>query len=399
MQSYNSRKDLLRIIQKDLDGKSTPKERAFLELYYGFFEKKEDLLEKLSVEEKLSLQETMEVNILNNINQKKKAPIKIIYRGFYRKLAAASVFLALGFGAHLYFKAYKNTKEEVKISYNQKKEMFTDKATLTLADGRRVSLDDVSKGQIAEESGIVIEKLFDGSITYSIKDQKAGSRENNEVLSYNTITTPNGSLYKINLPDGTQVWLNAESALKYPISFVGNTRVVELTGEAYFEVAKNKQQPFIVKAKGSEVRVLGTHFNISAYKNDETIKTTLTEGSVLISKSNLQKMLRPGQQSLINDASNNIEIKEVDVEEALAWKNGYFIFNNEDIKTVMKTISRWYNIDVVYEGEIKNEVFIGTVSRFDSIEKLLKTIELTGGVKFKVEAKPDRKGKKVIVMP
>lgn len=397
MQSYNSKKDLLAIIQKYLEGKSSQKEKEFLELYYGFFEREDDLLNKLSEEEMQSLQETMEANILRDINQSNKAQVKVrkISEAFYKILAAASVLLIIGFVAFLYFNS-PDLKNDGGIARHQNNQPLSkDKAILTLADGTEVSLDDAQNGELAEESGAIIKKLVDGSITYFVKDKQ----DKNQSLFYNTIATPNGSLYKINLPDETQVWLNAESSLKYPTSFNGKTRTVELIGEAYFEVAKNKNQPFIVKAKGAEVRVLGTQFNLSAYDNDDVVKTTLTEGSVLIKKNGVQKALKPGQQSVVDNASNNIEVKDVDVEEAMAWKNGYFIFNNEDIKTVMKMISRWYEIEVVYQGNIQNEVFIGTVSRFDNIEKLLKTIELTGGVTFKVENKPGKKERRVIVMP
>jgi transmembrane sensor len=401
MEKNNTRSDLAKMIQKYLDGKASAKELEFLESYYGYFEKEEDMLDSLPENEKNLMQDHIEANILRSIKEKKDVKLRNIWPiRFYKPLIAASLLIMLGAGAYLFMKPMSNQidKKEILTAADKVKATNGNSAILTLANGKQLILDQMQKGPIANDAGVSISKSEDGKLVYTIKD--LSSSEHTEKLMYNTITTPNGNEYQVNLPDGTKVWLNAESTLKYPVVFAKDNRSVELDGEAYFEVTNSKNKPFLVNAKNTQVRVLGTHFNINAYKNDEMVKTTLLEGSVAVKKNSIEKILKPGEQSIIYNQSPDIRVKEVDLEEVLAWKRGYFIFNDEDIKTVMKTIARWYNIEVVYESEIKNEIFIGTVSRFDSIEKLLKTIELTGGVHFKIDSKPGNKNeRRVTVMP
>ena len=188
------------------------------------------------------------------------------------------------------------------------------------------------------------------------------------------------------LSDGTKVWLNAASSLKFPSSFIGRNRTVELTGEAYFEVAKNKEMPFIVKFNDANIEVLGTHFDIKAY-NDEETKATLAEGSIRISKNSQQKILVPGQQVVVSKEEGNLEVSQANMDEALAWVNGYFIFHDASIENIMKTVARWYDVDVTYAAVIKNKKFGGRVSKYKNISDLLKNIELTGTIHFKVEGR------------
>lgn len=399
MEKNNTKSDLAVMIRKYLAGKASAKELEFLESYYGYFDKEEDMLTMLTEEERKLMQDDIEANILKIIKDKQHVKPGFNIIRFYKPFVAASLLFIVGAGTYFFLKPKlkEAIKEEVIISAGNVKPTDGHSAILTLANGKQLILDQMEKGTIANDAGVSISKSEDGKLVYTINKTNAVPTTGN---LFNTVSTPNGNKYQVNLPDGTKVWLNAESTLKYPVVFGKYSRLVELNGEAYFEVAKLKSIPFIVKSKNMHVRVLGTHFNIKAYTNDEVIKTTLLEGSVAIKKSDTEKILKPGEQSLVYNDSQDIKVKEVDVEEVLAWKRGYFIFNDEDIRTVMKTIARWYNIEVVYEGEIKNEIFIGTVSRFDNIEKLLKTIELTGGVHFKIEPKAGNKGeRRVIVMP
>lgn len=259
-----------------------------------------------------------------------------------------------------------------------------DKATLTLADGTVVDLDSSGTGRMAQQGNTSI-KIRDGKIIYA--SNKAGSAE----IAYNTITTPRGGQYQVVLPDGTRVWLNATSYIKFPVAFAGNSRVVEVSGEAYFEVARNPSRPFIAKVKDVEVEVLGTHFDIMAYGEEGKIATTLLEGSVRVSRGKEKYAIAPGQQVVWKeDGAFNLN-NDVDLEEVVAWKNGKFHFNNADIKTIMRQIARWYDVDVEYQNVEADIRLGGIVSRKEDIRQLLDYFETTGKVKFKVE------GKKIIV--
>jgi len=257
-------------------------------------------------------------------------------------------------------------------------------ATLTLANGRKVSLANASKGEIGRESGIIITKSGDGKLVYQV------SEKGSDPDATNTLSTARGETYQVRLPDGSLVYLNAASSLTYTTSLIQNgKRIVTLSGEGYFEVAKDKQHPFIVKTGRQEVEVLGTHFNISSYADDEVEKTTLLEGSVKLSASGNYKLLKPGQQAKLS--AGKITISETDTDLAVAWKNNEFVIESENIETIMKMISRWYNLEVVYLGEKTTQRFSGQVSRFDKLSKVLEIVESTGEARF------DLKGRTVYV--
>lgn len=258
-------------------------------------------------------------------------------------------------------------------------------ATLTLADGKKISLTDLSKGQVIKEGGIRIVKTADGQLVYEIKP---GS---NMAAGTNILSTAPGETYCVTLPDQSKVWLNADSRLTYNAALYGNgKRQLSLDGEAYFEVFKDKSHPFIVTTGAQQVEVLGTHFNISAYSTDKSIKTTLLEGRVKVKGNGSEKLMKPGQQAVLSPG--NIEVKAVQAEDAIAWKNGFFVFDNEDLQAVMTKIARWYNITVQFEDPaLKKETFYGSVSRFENIDTVLKSLERTGVVTFRV------RGQRVIV--
>jgi transmembrane sensor len=239
-------------------------------------------------------------------------------------------------------------------------------ATLTLADGRKISLTDAKNGQLAEQSGIKISKTADGQLVYNITNAENSSLS----LSYNTIETPPGGQYQVILPDGSKVWLNSASSLRYPVRFTGNERKVEISGEAYFEVAHNSKMPFRVINSNQIVEVLGTHFNIMAYPDESSTNTTLLEGSVRIIKENKSKIISPGQQTRVKNG--DIDVASVDVTQVTAWKEGYFMFKNEDIQSIMRQISRWYNLEVKYQGDIPEKVFGG---RYPVPEMCLKSLK------------------------
>jgi len=260
-------------------------------------------------------------------------------------------------------------------------------ATLTLGSGKKITLNTAKSGMIAVIGRTAIVKNAGGQITYDV-----AADDKTSPVEYNTVSTPRGGQFKVSLPDGTNVWLNAASSLTYPSAFRGNDREVSLTGEAYFEVAKNIHQPFIVTANYTQVRVLGTHFNVMAYKDEARVATTLLEGSVILRSGNADRKLVPGQQGLAGQVGEKIDIQQVDTNYVIAWKNGYFSFKNEGIKTVMNKIGRWYNVDIEYKGTPTDDVMGGSVSRTANIKELLGYLELTDLAKFKIE------GRKIVVI-
>lgn len=324
--------------------------------------------------------------MLQNILQKKITPVRRI--GLLVKIAAAVILISIS--AALYFSVTNKNASNTGIASTGKqlvKNEVTpggDKALLTLADGTVIMLDSVNNGTIASNENFTVTKTAEGKVIFN---PTAGSIPSKAGVGFNTMSTPRGGQYKLRLPDGTDAWLNAASSIRYPSAFSGNERKVEITGEVYFEVAKNAKMPFRVMANGTEVRVLGTHFNVNAYADEAVVQTTLIEGSVQVTKGNSSAMLVPGQQANI-DAENKLTlIKDADIEECLAWKNGFFIFRATNIKSIMRQVSRWYDVDVDYELPTDELEFSGAVSRKDHVSEILKIMELTGLVHFKIEGK------------
>ncbi|MBB5439613.1 hypothetical protein HDC92_003306 [Pedobacter sp. AK017] len=254
-------------------------------------------------------------------------------------------------------------------------------ATLTLANGKKIRLTDAANGELAKEAGVVITKTATGKLIYEIKDV------NTESDKINILTTENGETYQVRLPDGSSVWLNAASTLKYPASFAKlNRRTVELSGEGYFEVAKDKAHPFIVKTAQQEVEVLGTHFNINSYKDEPAIATTLMEGSVKVTSNQNNRILKPGEQALNN--GNSIKTEKVDFENIIDWKDDEFNLDNVKFKVAMRKIARWYDVEVIYNQTVSDDLETGGwISRNEKLSAVLKSIESTGFVHFKIEGR------------
>ncbi|MCU7547979.1 FecR domain-containing protein [Chitinophagaceae bacterium LB-8] len=325
-------------------------------------------------------------NVQKAIRREEKSA-KVV-RMNWRRMAVAAVFiLLLGSGAFWLWKSQK-TKQEIAISTQPKvnKDIApgSNKAILRLADGTEIVLDSARKGTLAQQDMVKIIMLDNGQVSYHSQNGKP-----NEIL-YNTITTPKGGQYQLVLADGTKVWLNAASSLHFPAAFAGKERVVELKGEGYFEVARNITMPFHVRVNGTDIQVLGTHFNINAYNNESAMLTTLLEGSVKVSKGTQTRMLKPGQQAAIGRGEQILVENDVNLDEVIAWKNGLFQFQSADLETILRQASRWYDIEVEYRDKI-SERFSGQISRNVNISQLLKILELTGKVQFEIE------GRKIIV--
>lgn len=299
---------------------------------------------------------------------------------FNRRWAAAAAILLIG-SIVLYFYMSPVLKPNVQLFA---KDILPagNQAVLTLADGKKIPLTAATTDAVIKDAGISIRKTADGKLVYEV----SGMPLNAGTSIQNTIATPKGGQWQVHLPDGTMVWLNAESSLTYPVTFAKlKTREVTLKGEAYFEVAKEAERQFIVHSAKQEVQVLGTHFNINAYPEEGAVRTTLLEGSVLVSENETKvgTVLKPGQQSVLTDAG--ISINNPDLEAVTAWKDGYFMFNNERQESIMRKISRWYNVEVVFADPAAKEVmYYGTLNRFDKVSKILDKLGQTGEVRYEV---------------
>lgn len=380
-------KEAKELLEKYRSGKCSPQEKLLLQKW--FHQLHENELTELTEADLKTAKKEFRKKISPLI---KDYGVKTIWP---RYISAAAIIIIISVGTLFYMDYLK--KSEAKHAVSEAKNDISpggNIATLTLADGRKISLTDAKNGHLAEQSGIKISKTADGQLVYNI----ANNENSSQSLSYNTIETPAGGQYQVILPDGSKVWLNSASSLRYPVRFTGNERKVEISGEAYFEVAHNNKMPFRVINSNQTVEVLGTHFNIMAYPDESSTNTTLLEGSVKIIKENKSKIISPGQQTRVKNG--NIDVASVDVTQAIAWKEGYFMFKNEDIQSIMRQISRWYNLEVKYEGQIPERVFGAKISRARNVSEVLEILESTGSIHFKI-IPGDAQGKerRIIVMP
>lgn len=308
-------------------------------------------------------------------------------RSRYIKLAAACLIACIAFGGYLVVRKQRAVRQ---IALNQKHDLLpgTDKAILTIANGQKIDLSDAGDGKLTTQGSIAVNKTKDGRIVYEHAAKNAGSAQ----LIYNTMTTPRGGQHQLTLSDGTVVWLDAASSITFPVVFSGNERAVAITGQAYFEVAHNAAKPFKVSANGQTVQVLGTHFNINAYTDEPEMKTTLLEGSIKISKDGNTEMLVPGQQAVIAANKKTIIVKAADTEEAIAWHMGLFKFNNASIQMVMRQLSRWYDVDISYEGNIPDRRFSGEIYRNVNASKIAEILSYKK-IHFRID------GRRIIVLP
>lgn len=383
------------LIDKYLAGSITEEEQRLLnEWYHSFNDSGAEVITPTD-ETAQQLSERIKNRLAETIRQEQ--PLyenKRIHIG--RISTAAAIILLLLVGSYFLFSSPQPTQHPIAKTTPDTIEHKNDiapggnKAILTLADGSTIIIDSAANGIISRQGNSKVQKLDNGSLVYTINGKEV--KEGEEAF-YNTLTTPRGGQYHITLADGTGVWLNAASSIRFPVMFTGSERKVVLTGEAYFEVAKNKDMPFKVMAGSSEVEVLGTHFNVNAYNDELSIKTTLLEGSVKVSVPNQPaKFLKPGQQSGINKKGEINTIDKADTEAAVAWKNGRFQFKSADLPTILRQIARWYDVDIVYNGNVSLH-FTGQLSKSLNASKIFETLSLTNEVHFKID------GKKVIVSP
>ena len=307
------------------------------------------------------------------------------------------ILLAGGLGYFLFNNPGKQNKEHANISQaNNIVPLNTSQAILTLGNGTKIILDSTGKSRLAQQAGAVVYQSADGQIAYRKNDSLPAAKQ---LPEYHTLSTPKGGEYEVVLPDGTAVWLNAASSITFPTVFTDAVRNVSVTGEAYFEVAKNAAKPFKVKVNDATIEVLGTHFNVSAYDDDPVAKATLLEGAIRLVTGHASKLLKPGQQAQFTNGGNTIKlITDADTEEAIAWKNGSFNFKNLDIGVVMNQIGRWYNMDIVYEGKKPEGLILGIMSRRTDLATVLTSLELTSGIHFDIKTStvPGQAGKIIV---
>ncbi|HWK06735.1 MAG TPA: FecR domain-containing protein [Puia sp.] len=355
------------------------------------------------------LAETQKREMLQRIFQDASKPARVVQMERetpYRRnwIVAACLVLLVGSATYLWLQQQKHPEIARTPGNNPVQPDLApggNKAILTLSNGASILLDSAANGILTQQGNTRVLKTGNGQLAYNITDEKPA-----EVL-YNTLATPRGGQYQLMLPDGSKVWLNAASSIHYPTAFMGRERKVEITGEAYFEVAPltseggqgplapkggHEKIPFIVAVNGMEVRVLGTHFNVNAYEDETTVRTTLLEGSVLVKKDAAIAYLKPGQQSRLSKGGAITVENDADVEEAIAWKNGLFHFSNSSLEDVMRQVARWYDVAIEYKGAIVPRQFGGEIPRSSNASDVLKILELSK-VHFQIE------GKKIIVMP
>jgi ferric-dicitrate binding protein FerR (iron transport regulator) len=381
-----TKEEYLLLYEKFLSGASSPEEQELIKVYQDEFELIDGPWNAEMMGSQVQAKDQIRQKLMSNIRVRKTHQIVLVKRW----LVAAVLLLCVSAGLIFLSRSKKISQQE--LAHYQLKSGKTvvpggNKAVLTLADGSVVALDSGPISKTIKQGNTSILNETKGLLVY------AASGSSEAAPLFNKIAVPRGGQYQVKLPDGTVVWLNSASSLRFPTQFSGKERSVELNGEAYFEVAKNKEMPFKVHVRDMEVRVLGTHFNVMAYDDEESINTTLLEGSVKVSNALQTAFIRPGQQASLKKSSGALGVEEVNTAEAIAWKNGNFLFADEDIETIMRRISRWYNVEVEYRGNLSDKNFAGSISRYENVSEVLKMLELTGTIHFKIE------GRRIIVMP
>lgn len=380
--------EFLEILSRYERGEANLSENEFVERYFTYLETRPGGLEAFSAEERDRIELSIFSRLQNSIHSSKPVIHRVHFLRRYR-WAAAAVFLFAMATTYL-FVFNKQGKPGNDIAKIDVKAPQKNRAMITLANGKTVYLDSAANGRLATFGNVKLVKLADGQVAYSGTSDK---------IEYNTITNPKGSkVIDMAFVDGSHVWLNAGSSVTYPVPFEGNERKVKISGEAYFEIAHDASKPFKVAKGDMEVTVFGTHFNVNAYDDESDIKVTLLEGSVKVSKGSANSMLKPGEQAQIpakdGTGANRVSIvNSVDIEQVMAWKEGQFIFENTDISTIMRQIGRWYDVQIVYQGEIPDRGLGGSMPRTENAGTLLGVLEETGIVHFTME------GDKITVLP
>nr|WP_121271412.1 FecR family protein [Pedobacter schmidteae] len=373
-----NQEQLDQLLARYVEGNCTDEEILQVEAMVEAYDNKQLQWENLNDAQRKTWLNNLHADIQESMTSYQARVFQLRNKFKMRRFAAAAAIIVIASTVVWLYRS--DTPKPKESSYANDVAPGKNAATITLANGKTINLSDAKNGVIIDASKLTYN---DGTVIDAHDGQQASAPQ--------TISTPAGGTYQVRLPDGTRVWLNAASSLKYPASFAAfKERKVELRGEAYFEVNKDKTHPFIVKTNRQEVQVLGTHFNVNAYASEKGDYTTLLEGSVKVNHSAKSYLLKEGEQAAVTAAT--VKIAQVNTDEVVDWKNGNFNFQDKDITSIMTTLERWYNIEVVYEGEVTNIGFNAELSRNNTLVHVLKVLEKTGSVKFKVE------GRRVTVM-
>jgi ferric-dicitrate binding protein FerR (iron transport regulator) len=375
MHVQNGKKRLDRLIRKYLEGTATSSEKDFVEAYYGYFD---------GQQAEVVFPEEDEARLLERLKARIDGPVRRTPVYHLPRIAAAAAVLLLAAGA--YWVAREANRHSTVHAPTASIDVLPggNHATLTLAGGKTIILDSAATGNLATQGRSTVVKVAGGQLAYvSHPTPDAGKP------MYNTLATPVGGQYKITLPDGTGVWLNSTSSIRYPTFFSGKERRVEITGEAYFEVKENTKMPFTVEVRGTSIQVLGTHFNVMAYTDEAAINTTLVEGKVRVLSGSESVTLHPGEQAR---TAGRITVRTVDTDRETAWITGFFEFDRTDLPTLMRQLRRWYGIEPVYQGNGNGRLFDGRINRNLKLSEVLSLLE-GNGIHFSIE------GKKLVVLP
>jgi transmembrane sensor len=374
-----NKEEIVDLLDRYLQGQTTPEEEEKLNLWYHQEVGLSDWSPEKNTEEIAGLlKQRIDAGIDQEEMPKRKNWLRYIS-------AAAAILIVSSISFYFFIINTPSGLTTVQLSQTADISPGSNKAVLTLADGTKISLTDVENGELATQSGILITKNTSGQLVYTIKETATDNV--NSTVPYNTISTPKGGQYQINLPDGTRVWLNSSSSLKFPVNFTTlKERKVDLVGEAYFEVKSDKKKPFRVKSEQQTVEVFGTHFNVMAYPNEKILETTLLEGKVSVKTESIEKFIIPGEQSQLRNGSIKV-MKLADPEAIVAWKNNLFQFENTDIDKVLRQIERWYDVEVNYVGARPDVYFTGVIPRDVKVSRILMALEQACGVKFEIEGR------------
>lgn len=381
----------IKVLHKYVNGKANKNEKDLMEAYYRLLIEKSKLTSKPGGEEDVE-GELLENGLLNKIWDKIRDEEQVNakeLKPFSKTWQIAAMIAALIIvGIIFYTVVERRSSEKTSMAVSRQQDIDkikpgSNKAVLILSNGKKIFLDNTSNGSLAKQGNVNVIKLNGGQLTYKgtypAHDQKFQP-------VYNTLSTPRGGQYKLTLPDGTKVWLNAASSLHYPVAFSGQTRTVALTGEGYFEIAQDAQKPFIVQADKIKIEVLGTSFDVNSYKDEDEIKATLEEGSIKMTEGEKSILLKPGEKVSFDEKNGNMNVEKANVAADIAWKNGLFSFDNTNIKEIMARVSRWYDVKVVYATtELSHKCYSGVLPRYSEVSALLNMLEMTGTVHFKIE--------------
>jgi ferric-dicitrate binding protein FerR (iron transport regulator) len=383
------------LFYRHFDGTATPEERLELaELLQGLENESaihqlmEEAWETFSHRREVFQEDQSRRMLESIIGRNAEAENETEYAGepvyLWRRISiAVSVLFALGIALYFFRQSTRKPSEQSVAAAIAPTDIQPggNKALLTLSDGHTIELDHVSKGVLTRQGDVSVVKTGEGHLAYQV-----GKDARPTVAGYNVLKTPRGGQYHLVLPDGSEVWLNAASSIRYPTAFDQDARRVEINGEAYFEINKitsrddrgrKHRVPFVVKVNDVEVEVLGTHFNINAYSDAGSVKTTLLEGSVRIRKGDRKSLLQPGQQADVTERSAAIRIKDVDVRQSIAWKDGYFRFEKAGLEEIMRELTKWYDVEVRYDGKLPDRKFTGEIPRSATLSQVLEILEIS----------------------